>query len=77
MKPWHSVSARLTLTLLGLTLGSLIGLSMILDTALNKFFIQDAQEILQRQADVLAAQAKLQRNNTALNQWVHLTSTLR
>lgn len=74
MKPWHSVSARLTLTLLGLTLGSLIGLSLILDTALNRFFIQDAQEILQRQADILAAQAKLQGNSTALNQWVHLTA---
>lgn len=75
MKPWHSVSARLTLTLLGITLGSLVGLSMILDTALNKFFIRDAQEILQRQADVLAAQASLQKNNTAaLNQWINLTA---
>ncbi len=74
MKPWHSVSARLTLTLLGLTLGSLTGLSLILDNALNKFFVNDAQEILQRQADVLA-QASVQENNTAiLNQWVNLTA---
>ncbi len=74
MKPWHSVSARLTLTLLSLTLGSLIGLSLILDTALNKFFIRDAQEILQRQANVLA-QASVQENNTAiLTQWVNLTA---
>ncbi len=74
MKPWHSVSARLTLTLLGITLGSLVGLSMILDTALNKFFIRDAQEILQRQADVLAAQASLQENTAALKQWINLTA---
>lgn len=65
---------RLTLTLLSLNLGSLAGLSLILDNALNKFFVHDAQEILQRQADVLA-QASVQENNTAiLNQWVNLTA---
>lgn len=50
-----------------------MGLSLILDNALNKFFVHDAQEILQRQADVLA-QASVQENNTALNQWVNLTA---
>ena len=41
---------------------------------LNKFFIRDAQEILQRQADVLAAQASLQENTAALNQWINLSA---
>lgn len=37
MKPWQSVSSRLTLTLLTLTLGSLVGLFLILDAALMRF----------------------------------------
>lgn len=75
MKPWHSVSTRLMLTLLGLTLGSLLGLSMILDKALNNFFEQDAQASLQRQADALAQQASLQWENVAiLRGWAELTA---
>lgn len=75
MKQWHSVSTRLMLTLLCLTLGSLLGLSLVLDTALKKFFIQDAQTSLQRQADVLANRASLQWGNAAiLREWAELTA---
>jgi signal transduction histidine kinase len=57
MKWWHSISLRLNLTLLSLTIGSLVGLSTILGTTLEKFFVQDTQLNLQRQAKVLASQA--------------------
>lgn len=74
MKPWHSVSTRLTLTLLCLTLGSLLGLSLVLDTALKNFFVEDAQASLQRQADALANRAIWQWGNVAiLREWAELT----
>lgn len=75
MRPWQSVSTRLIFTLLSLTLSSLIGLALILDTALTTFFVRDAQERLQRQARVLANQAGPQWNNQAVvSQWVGLSA---
>jgi signal transduction histidine kinase len=73
MRWWYSVSARLTLLVLGLTVGSLAGLSLVLDTALKNFFIQDAIASLQRQADVFASRAKFEWNNpVTLRQWTEL-----
>lgn len=54
MKPWQSVSTRLTLTLLTVTLGSLLGFFQILNTALTRFFVRDAQAGLSQQAIALA-----------------------
>ena len=72
MKRWHSVSTRLSLMLLSLTLGSLAGLSLVLDIALKNFFIRDAQATLQRQANVLAAQAQSKSNREDFRQWADL-----
>jgi signal transduction histidine kinase len=75
MKPWQSVSTRLTLTLLSVTFVSLTGLSLILDTALKRFFIQDAQTSLQQQANALATQARSQwKNSPIISQLADLTS---
>jgi signal transduction histidine kinase len=75
MKPWQSVSARLTLTLLSVTLGSLIGLSVILDIALRQFFVQDAQASLNLQANALATQSRVHwKNSTMVSQLANLTS---
>ncbi|KAM3090482.1 ATP-binding protein [Phormidesmis sp. 146-35] len=74
MKPWQSVSTRLTLTLLTVTLGSLIGLSWILDSALKQFFVQDAQASLERQSTVLAAQLSAQPGSSLARQLSDLTS---
>ncbi|MBW4580248.1 MAG: HAMP domain-containing histidine kinase [Tildeniella nuda ZEHNDER 1965/U140] len=52
----RSVSSRLTLTLLLVTLGSLGGFSLILGAALEKFFVKEAEVTLRRQADALAMQ---------------------
>ena len=40
MKGWHSISTRLIIMLVGLTLGSLAGLSLVLDAALKNFFVR-------------------------------------
>jgi len=74
MKPWQSVSARLTLTLLTVTLGSLVGLSWILDSALKQFFVQDAQASLERQSTALAAQLSSQPESSLVRQLSDLTS---
>lgn len=75
MKPWRSVSTRLTLTLLAMTLSSLVGLSVSLDIALRRFFINDAQKRLHQQANALAKQALFQWNNPNLiRQLVNMTS---
>ncbi|PSB32208.1 sensor histidine kinase [Stenomitos frigidus] len=52
----RSVSSRLTLTLLLVTLGSLFGFSLILGKALEQFFVKEAEVTLRRQADALATQ---------------------
>lgn len=57
MKGWHSVSTRLIIMLVGLTLGSLVGLSLVLDAALKNFFVRDALATLRQQSDAFAAQA--------------------
>jgi len=54
MKPWQSLSTRLTFTLLIVTLGSVAGLFVIIDRALMQFFVKESQTTLARQADVLA-----------------------
>ncbi|MBW4671170.1 MAG: HAMP domain-containing histidine kinase [Cyanomargarita calcarea GSE-NOS-MK-12-04C] len=54
MKPWQSLSTRLTFTLLAVTLGSVTCLFIILDRALMQFFVKDAQATLSAQANVLA-----------------------
>jgi signal transduction histidine kinase len=74
MKPWQSVSARLTLTLLTVTLGSLIGLSWVLDSALKQFFVQDAQASLERQSTALATQLSPQLESSLVRQLSDLTS---
>lgn len=77
MRLWHSVSVRLTLTLVGVTLGSLMGLSFILDRALQQFFIQEAQTTLQNQAQILVEQASSQFDNPkALDRSVNLIAQL-
>ncbi|MFB2768401.1 ATP-binding protein [Pelatocladus sp. BLCC-F211] len=55
----HRISTRLTLTLLGVSLGSLLTFSWLLNRSLENFFIQDAQMYLLRQADSLANQINL------------------
>ncbi|NJL39277.1 MAG: HAMP domain-containing histidine kinase [Leptolyngbyaceae cyanobacterium SM1_4_3] len=52
----RSVSTRLTLTLLLVTLGSLSGLWLALGAALETFFVKEAQTKLREQTDVLATQ---------------------
>ncbi|WP_373543018.1 sensor histidine kinase [Chamaesiphon sp.] len=74
MKPWQSVSARLTLTLLTMTLGSLVGLSWVLDSALKQFFVRDAQASLERQSSALAAQLSQQQASSLVRQLSELTS---
>jgi signal transduction histidine kinase len=54
MKHWQSVSTRLTLALLTVTLGSLLGFCLILNAALTRFFVRDAQAGLSQQAIALA-----------------------
>lgn len=75
MKPWQSISTRLTLALLLVSLGSLVGFSLTLDRALKQFFIQDAQRILQRQANALATHTYSQwQNDSAVEQLADLIS---
>lgn len=74
MKPWQSVSARLTLTLLTVTLGSLVGLSWVLDSALKQFFVQEAQTSLKRQSTALATQLSPQLESSLVRQLSDLTS---
>ena len=74
MKPWQSVSARLTLTLLTMTLGSLVGLSWVLDSALKQFFVRDAQASLERQSSALATQLSQQQASSLVRQLSELTS---
>ncbi|KYC37123.1 histidine kinase [Scytonema hofmannii PCC 7110] len=75
MKLLQSVSTRLTLTLLSVTLGSFVAFSFTLDTALKQFFVQDAQASLKQQANALATQAQINQNNFSIvNQLAGLTS---
>lgn len=75
MKPWQSVSSRLTLTLLTLTLGSLVGLFLILDAALMRFFVRDAQASLTQQANALATHTRIHwQNSQVIHQLAHLSS---
>lgn len=77
MRLWHSVSVRLTLTLVSITLGSLIGLSFILDRALQQYFINEAQVNLQNQANILVNQASDRINDsTDLERSVNLIAQL-
>lgn len=52
----RSVSTRLTLTLLLVTLGSLSGLWLTLGAALEAFFVKEAQTTLRQQSEALATQ---------------------
>lgn len=75
MKPWQSVSARLTVTLLTVTLGSLVGLFLILNAALMRFFVQDAQANLIRQAVALATHTQAHwQNAPQVHQLANLSS---
>lgn len=76
MRLWHSVSFRLTLTLVSITLGSLIGLSLILDRSLQQFFIHEAQTNLQNQATILVNQAGNQIDSATLERSVNLIAQL-
>ncbi|MBW4662146.1 MAG: HAMP domain-containing histidine kinase [Drouetiella hepatica Uher 2000/2452] len=71
----RSVSTRLTLTLLLVTLGSLAGLWLTLGTALETFFVKEAQTTLRQQADALAMQIPSHWNSSpAVRQLTDLTS---
>jgi len=71
----RSVSTRLTLTLLLVTLGSLTGLWLTLGAALEKFFVKEAQTTLRQQADALATQIPPHWNSAiAVRQLTDLTS---
>lgn len=71
----RSVSSRLTITLILLTLASLGGLSLTLDEALKQFFVKDAQATLRQQADVLAKQIPIAWDNKSIiRQLIELTS---
>jgi len=75
MKVWQSVSTRLTLTLLTVTLSSLLGLFLILDAALTRFFVRDAQTTLEHQAIALANHAQNSWNESlSLRQLANLSS---
>ncbi|MEM8545169.1 MAG: HAMP domain-containing sensor histidine kinase [Cyanobacteria bacterium P01_H01_bin.119] len=69
---WHSVSTRLSLILLGLTAGSLVGLGLVLDGSLRRFFVEDAKTQLTRSADVFREAASLTWGNAEMLQ--HLSS---
>ena len=70
---WRSVSIRLSLILLGLTLGSLFGLTLALDMALKRFFVQSAQMRLTRQAEAFATQVEPHwGQNAMVQQWSDL-----
>lgn len=71
----RSVSTRLTLTLLLVTLGSLSGLWLTLGAALETFFVKEAQTTLQQQANALATQIPRHWENAiAVRQLTDLTS---
>ncbi len=71
----RSVSTRLTLTLLLVTLGSLTGLWLTLGAALETFFIREAQTTLRQQADALATQIPTHWSSAiAVRQLTDLTS---
>ncbi|MEO0409271.1 MAG: HAMP domain-containing sensor histidine kinase [Cyanobacteria bacterium P01_A01_bin.135] len=72
MVKWHSVSTRLSLILLGLTAGSLLGLGLVLDRSLKRFFVDDAKLQLTRTADVFREAASLTWNDAEMLQ--HLSS---
>jgi signal transduction histidine kinase len=75
MNWWNSISLRLNLTLGGLTVGALVGLSISLGIALERFFIQDTQSSLKRQATSLASRAAVEWNNQEeLSQWAKTVS---
>ncbi len=75
MKSWHSISTRLVIMLVGLTLGSLAGLSLVLDAALKNFFVRDALATLRQQSDVFAAQAPSEWNSQkTMRQWTELVA---
>jgi len=62
MKPWQSVSIRLTLTLLSVTFVKSDRIVLDFGHSLT-IFIQDAQASLQQQANALATQARFQWRN--------------
>jgi signal transduction histidine kinase len=64
---WRFMRIRTAVTfiLLGITLGNLVGLTLVLDTALKNFFVRDAINNLQQQANVFASGAKSEWNNQA------------
>jgi hypothetical protein len=75
MKWWNSISFRLNLTLLGLTMGCLVGISISISTNLENFFIQDTQISLRRQAKGLTSQAVKEWNRSGnLSEWTRLTA---
>ncbi|MEO0836812.1 MAG: HAMP domain-containing sensor histidine kinase [Cyanobacteria bacterium J06642_3] len=74
MKKWYSISTRIILILLGLTLGSITGLSIVLHLALTNFFIRDAQDTLLRQAEVLSNHAQAKPNSDNLKRLASLTA---
>jgi signal transduction histidine kinase len=73
MKWRNSISFRLSLTLLGLTIGCLVGISIGISTALENFFIQDTQGSLKRQAKAMADRAgKGWSHSEDLSDWTNL-----
>ena len=72
MVKWHSVSTRLSLILLGLTAGSLLGLGLVLDISLKRYFVKDAKMRLTRSADVFREAASLTWDSPEMLQ--HLSS---
>lgn len=73
MKWWNSVSTRLNVILLALTLSSFAGFSLAIDAVLKDFFIRDALATLRRHSDVFATQAQSEWNKQkTLEQWTEL-----
>ncbi|MEL6552789.1 MAG: HAMP domain-containing sensor histidine kinase [Cyanobacteria bacterium J06621_11] len=69
----RSVSTRLGLILLGLTLGSLLGTALVLDWSLQRFFVQGAQTKLARFSRTFSAQVSPVWDETATVQsWTDL-----
>ena len=78
MKGWHSISTRLVIMLVALTLGSFAGLSLVIDAALKNFFVRDALATLRQQSDVFAAQASSEWNSQrTIRQWTKLVARQR
>ncbi len=75
MKGWHSISTRLVIMVVGLTLGSLAGVSLVLDAALKNFFVRDALATLRQQSDAFAVQASSEWDSQkTIQQWTELVA---